>query len=48
MNGANAVPSVNTISAPNRTETSNIGINQNFLLAIINLINSFKKLINFN
>ena len=45
MKGATAVPCVTTTNPPNINKKSNIGINQNFFLAIINLKNSFRKLI---
>ena len=37
MKGATAVPWVTTTNPPNINKKSNIGINQNFFLAIINL-----------
>ena len=42
MNGAIAVPSVNTIRVPNNSKKKTIGANQNFFLTIKNSQNSDK------
>ena len=41
MNGAIAVPSVNTIRVPNNSKKKTIGANQNFFLTFKNSQNSF-------
>ena len=42
MNGAIAVPSVNTIKVPKRSRKNTIGANQNFFLTLKNSQNSVK------
>ena len=42
MNGAIAVPSVNTIRVPNNSKKKTIGANQNFFLTLKNSQNSVK------
>jgi len=42
MNGATAVPWLNTINPPNNTRTNKIGSNQYFFLTFKNSQNSFK------